>query len=326
GPYEIIEAIGEVNYKVRQPGHRKLEQIYHINLLKPWQDREAHVVALGAPSPKSNQPDQVGISLELTLEQQSEVISLIKHNQDVFSEKPGRTTEVHHHILTEPGVKVNVKPYRIPEAKREEIRTEVKKMLALGVIEESRSQWSSPVVLVPKPDGGVRFCNDFQKLNEVSQFDAYPIPCIDELIDRLGKARFMSTLVLTKGYWQIPLAKANKEKTAFATPERLYQYTILPFGLHGAPATFQRLMNKLLRPHGKYVAANLDNVIIYSPDWETHLEKVEAVLDTLRKAGLTVNPSKCSLGLSEARYLGYIVERGVGRPQLNKLEAIQKWP
>ncbi|CAM4556526.1 unnamed protein product, partial [Lepidochelys olivacea] len=326
GPYEIIEAIGEVDYKVRQPGHRKLEQIYRINLLKPWQNREVHVVALGAPSPKSDQPDQVGISPELTPEQRSEVISLIKRNQDVFSEKPGRTTEVHHHICPGPGVKVNVKPYWIPEAKREEIRTEVRKMPALGVTEDSHSQWSSPVVLVPKPDGSVRFCNNFRKLNEVSQFDAYPIPRIDELIDRLEKACFMSTLDLTKGYWQIPLAKADKEKMAFATPEGLYQYTVLPFGLHGAPTTFQRLMDKLLRPHGKYAAAYLDDVIIYSPDWETHLEKVEAVLDTLRKAGLTANPSKCSLGLAEAKYLGYIVGRGVGRPQLNKLEAIQKWP
>ncbi|XP_074920752.1 maestro heat-like repeat-containing protein family member 7 [Chelonoidis abingdonii] len=171
----------------------------------------------------------------------------------------------------------------------------------------------------------MRFCNDFRKLNEVSQFDAYPILRIHELIDRMGKARFMSFLDLTKGYWQISLAKANKEKTTFATPEGLHQYTILPFGLHGAPATFQQLTDKLLRPHGKY-AAYLDDVIIYSPDWETHLEKVEEVLDTLRKVGLTVNPSKCSAGLAEAKYLGYIAGNSEVKPQLNKLEAIRKWP
>ncbi|CAM5100337.1 unnamed protein product [Eretmochelys imbricata] len=136
----------------------------------------------------------------------------------------------------------------------------------------------------------------------------------------------MSALDLTKGYWQIPLAKADEEKTVFATPEGLYQYTVLPFGLHGAPATFQRLMDKLLRPHGKYRAAYLDNVIICSSYWGTHLEKVEAVLDTLRKAGLTANPSKYLLRLVEDKYLWYIVARGVGRPELNKLEAIQKWP
>ncbi|CAM4522446.1 unnamed protein product, partial [Caretta caretta] len=102
-------------------------------------------------------------------------------------------------------------------------------MLELGIIEESHSQWSSPIVLVPKPDGTTRFCNDFRWLNEISKFDAYPIPYIDELVDRL----------------------------AFSTPEGVFQYTVLPFGLHGAPATFQRFMDKLLRPHTSYAAAKL---------------------------------------------------------------------
>ncbi|CAM5090270.1 unnamed protein product [Eretmochelys imbricata] len=92
----------------------------------------------------------------------------------------------HRHLSRSKG---DIKPYHIPEAKREEITTEVRKMLELGVIEESHSQWSSPIVLVPKLDGSLRFCNDFRKLNKVSQFDAYPIPCIDELVDQLGKAR-----------------------------------------------------------------------------------------------------------------------------------------
>ncbi|CAM5149577.1 unnamed protein product, partial [Natator depressus] len=204
---------------------------------------------------------------------------------------------------------------------------EVKKMLELGVIEESYSQWSSPIVLVPKPDGTMRFCNDFRRLNEISQFDAYPIPCIDELVDRLGSARFLTTLDLTKGYWQIPLTKEAKEKTAFSKLDGLFQYTVVPFGLHGAPATFQRLMGKLLRPHTSYAATYLDDIIIiHTPDWGTHLEKVEAVLRTLRWAGLTANPAKCAIGLAEARYLGYIVGRGIVKPQTNKLEAIQNWP
>lgn len=204
--------------------------------------------------------------------------------------------EITHDIVTEPGVTIRVKSYRIPEAKREAVRAEVKKMLELGVIEESHSQWSSPTVLVPKPDGSIRFCNDFRKLNEVSKFDAYPMPRVDELVERLAKDRFFTILDLTKGYWQIPLTKCAREKTAFATPDGLFQYRIMPFGLHGAPATFQRLMDKLLRPHAKYAAAYLDDVVIHSPDWESHLDKVQAVLDTFRREGLTANPSKCALG------------------------------
>ncbi|CAJ0937379.1 unnamed protein product [Ranitomeya imitator] len=199
-------------------------------------------------------------------------------------------------------------------------------MLDLGVIEESHSAWSSPIVLIPKPDGSIQFCNDFRKLNAVSKFDAYPMPRVDELIDRLGKARYITTLDLTKGYWQIPLAEAAREKTAFATPEGLFQYVYMPFGLHGAPATFQRLMDRVLRPHRQYASAYLDDIVIYSMDWETHLQKVQAVIDDLRDAGLTANPKKCHIRLEEARYLGYVIGRGVVKPQIDKIQAIQGWP
>ena len=143
-------------------------------------------------------------------------------HRDVFSELPGRTTIAQHDIRTAPGVKVRVPPHRIPEARREAIQAEVRRMLQLGVIEESRSAWSSPVVLVPKPDGSYRFCNDFRRLNDASEFDAYPMPRMDELIERLGPARYLTTLDLTKGYWQVKLTRAAREKTAFSTPGGLY--------------------------------------------------------------------------------------------------------
>ena len=143
-------------------------------------------------------------------------------------------------------------------------------MLRLRVIEESRSAWSSPVILVPKPEGTFRFCNDFRRLNEVSEFDAYPMPRVDELIERLGPARYLTTLDLTKGYWQVPLTRTAREKTAFATPGGLYQYTVLPFGVHGAPATFQRMMDQLLWPHQAYAAAYIDDIIIHSDSWDVH--------------------------------------------------------
>ena len=140
-------------------------------------------------------------------------------------------------------------------------------MLQLRVIEESRSAWSSPVVLVPKPDGSYRFCNDFRRLNEASEFDAYPMPRVDELIERLGPARYLSTLDLTKGYWQVPLTRAAREKTAFSTPGGLYQYTVLPFEVHGAPATY------------------IDDIIIYSHSWDVHLRRAS------RPSGTGPNPA-----------------------------------
>ncbi len=141
----------------------------------------------------------------------------------------------------------------------------------MGVIEESHRDWASLIVLVPKTDGSVRFCVDYRKVNAVSKFDAYPMPRVDELLDRLGTARFYSTLDLTKGYWQILLSPLSKEKSAFTTPFGLHQFITLPFGLFGAPATFQRLIDKILRPHTAYAAAYLDDIIIYSQDWQRHM-------------------------------------------------------
>ncbi|XP_071061873.1 uncharacterized protein [Pseudochaenichthys georgianus] len=329
GPYEVVEKVGPVNYKVRQPGRRKPSQIYHVNLLKKWYAREA-LLCCGSPVVSPSSPDQEVAEVEygpgLSKAQLQQTKELVQQTLDVFSLRPGRTTMVEHQIHTEPGQKVKMRPYRVPEARRAAIEQEVQKMLAMGVIEESHSEWTSPVILVPKPDKTNRFCNDFRKLNEISKFDAYPMPRIDELIDRLGEARYISTLDLTKGYWQVPLEAASREKTAFATPTGLYQYTVLPFGLHGAPATFQRLMDKVLRPHREYAAAYLDDVVIHSDSWDSHLIRLAAVLESLRRAGLTANPRKCKLGLEEAEYLGFTIGRGNVRPQERKVQAIQDWP
>lgn len=119
-------------------------------------------------------------------------------------------------------------------------------MQELGVIEPSTSEWRSYPVMLPKPDGNIRVCLDFRKVNEVSEFDAYPMPHIQELIDKLGKATYLATVDMMKGYWQIPLSPESKTYTAFATPIGLYQFVQMPVGLHGAAATFQRLVDQLL--------------------------------------------------------------------------------
>ncbi|KAJ8352656.1 hypothetical protein SKAU_G00241320 [Synaphobranchus kaupii] len=121
--------------------------------------------------------------------------------------------------------------------------------------------------MVPKPDGILRFCNDDRKLNDVSTFDSYPMPRKDKLIERLGKARFISTLDLTKGYEQVQLSSAAREKTTFSISTGHWQYRVLPFGLHGAPPTFQRLTDILLRPHHWYVASYVDDIVIHSEIW-----------------------------------------------------------
>ncbi|XP_067303559.1 uncharacterized protein [Pseudorasbora parva] len=310
GPFTVAEKVGPVTYRVRQPGKRRADQLYHINLLKRWVGTGPQLSAF-TDSP----PVMVDMDPQLSAAQKSELQHLVSQFSAVFSPRPGRTHVLEHDVRTAPGVVVRQRPYRVPEARRHAIEAEVQEMLRLGVIEPSRSPWSSPIVMVPKPDGTFRFCNDFRRLNEVSEFDGYPMPRVDELLDRLGRARYISTLDLTKGYWQVPLSAQAKPKTAFSTPSGHWQYRVLPFGLHGAPATFQRLMDILLRPHQAYAAAYLDDVVVHSETWEDHLDRLRKVLSGLRRAGLTANPRKCHLGLAEAKYLGYQVGRGLIRPQ-----------
>ena len=138
-------------------------------------------------------------------------------------------------------------------------------------------------------------------------FDAYPMARIDGIIDRLGRARYLSTIDLTKGYWQVPLSEESKKKTAFTKPAGLYEFTTMLFGLHGPPVTFQRMMDRILQGTEEFAAALMDDIITFSETWDENLEYVREVLGRLRKAGLTARPSKCSLGMDEVVYLGYVV-------------------
>ncbi|KAL0173946.1 hypothetical protein M9458_029914, partial [Cirrhinus mrigala] len=321
GPYTIEERVGPVNYRVRQPGRRQAVQLYHVNLLKKWVGDWDQMVALTL-----QEPAVVDTNPNLSAAQKAELRHLVGQFLDIFSDTPGQTNVLSHDIHTPPGIIIRQRPYRVPEARRQAIEEEIQKMLKLGVIEPSWSPWSSPIVLVPKPDGTLRFCNDYRRLNEVSDFDSYPMPRVDELLERLGRARYITTLDLTKGYWQVPLTAEAKPKTAFSTPSGHWQYRTLPFGLHGAPATFQCLMDVILRPHQSYAAAYLDDVVIHSEAWEDHLERLRRVLSELRRAGLTANPRKCHLAMIEAKYLGFTVGRGLVKPQENKVWAILDAP
>ena len=164
------------------------------------------------------------------------------------------------------------------------LREELDVMLSLGVVEPSSSDWCSPVVLVPKRDGTIRFCIDFRQVNALSKVDPYPMPRIDELVERLGKAKYISTIDLSRDYWQVPLRERAKEVTAFRTPFGLYHFRVMPFGLQGAPASFQRLMDGVLEGVHEFAAAYLDDVVIYSNNWQDHMYHLKQVLGRIREA------------------------------------------
>ena len=181
--------------------------------------------------------------------EREQLYSLLVEFADIFSfssKDLGRTKELKHHIFTSDAQPVHLHPRRIPQARREELRGLLRDMLESDVIQQSDSPWSSPIVLAKKHDGTTRFCVDYRKVNEVTRKDAYPLPRVDDTLDTLVGSKFFTTLDLASGYWQVEVAPEDQPKTAFTTPEGLYQFKVMPFGLCNAPATFQRLMDRVL--------------------------------------------------------------------------------
>lgn len=325
GPYKVVETIGKTTYRL-QIGPRQF-QSYHINLLKTWLGPPPVTTYLAHPAtPRECTLEQLVVNDQLSPSQKNTLLDIFLSHTSLFSDRPGLTTLVEHCIETPPNQVVRLRPYRIPAARREAVAQEIREMLKMGIIRPSQSDWSSPIALVPKPDGSIRFCIDFRQVNVVSTLDAYPLPRVNELIERLGDAQYISTLDLTKGYWQVPLREADQKKTSFSTPEGLFEFTVLPFGLHGAPTTFQRLMNKVLGPLQAFASTYLDDIVIFSPTWEQHIHHCQQVFQALGQAGLCINSKKSRLGFSKVKYLGYIIGNGCIEPQQEKIKAIKDAP
>lgn len=204
-----------------------------------------------------------------TLER-NDLISLIKQHESLFPDVPHRTMVIEHDIDVGATCPIKQHPYRTNPHKRLLLQNEVNFMLKNGIAESSNSPWSSPCLLVPKSDGFMRFCTDFRRVNAITKPDSYPLPRIDDCVDRLGSAVFVSKIDLLKGYWQIPLTFRAKEISAFVTPDHFLQYTAIAFGLRNAPATFQRLINGVLDgvPNCE---AYLDDLVIHSATWPLHM-------------------------------------------------------
>ena len=216
-------------------------------------------------------------------------------------------------------------PYRVSPMKKELLDKEVQYMLKNDIIEESQSNWSSPCILVPKHDGGFRFCTDFRKVNDKTKSDSFPIPRIADCIDQIGNAKFVSMFDMLKGYWQVPLTQRAREISAFVTPSGLYQYKVMPFGMKNAPATFQRMVNKLVRDIDG-CEGYIDDVVIYCDNWSDHIRQIKRFFQIMREAKLTINLMKSEFGKATVKYLGHIVGQGQVRPLDAKIQTIAKFP
>ena len=214
-------------------------------------------------------------------------------------------------------------PYRKSQQERQQIKDEVEIMLKLGIIEKSSSPWNSPVIIVPKKDGTRRFVVDFRNVNSVIKNEIWPMPRIEDILDRLSGSKYFSVLDLTSGYWQIEVEESSRPITSFSTCDAHYQFTRMPFGLKCAPAEFSRIMFQVLGGR-TYVEIYLDDITIHSKTLEEHFKHIELVAEALKKAQLKIKPSKCRWVCEEIKLLGHVVSGGHVAMDPDKISAVQK--
>ena len=243
------------------------------------------------------------------------------------SDQLGAGSAFSHEIQTGDARPLNAKPRRLPLVKVNEARAEVQRMIDLDVIEPTNSPWGAPIVLVTKKDGSTRFCVDYRRLNDVTKADVYPLPRCDDLLGSLHGKKYFSAIDLESGYWQIPMAETDKEKTAFVTPFGAWQFKVMPFGLRNAPSTFQRTMDMVLAgAKWNHCLVYIDDILIFSETVEEHFTHLEDVFERLIKYNLKLKPSKCEIFKPELLFLGHLISANGIKPNPLKVAAIMSWP
>ena len=220
-----------------------------------------------------------------------------------------------------------IRPYRHSFKQKSELEKMIEELLDMGVIVESTSPYSAPIVLARKKDGSFRMCIDYRALNDITIKNKFSMPRIDDLMDELQGARFFSKIDLRSGYYQIPVRIEDRPKTAFNTHMGHYEFKVMPFGLCNAPATFQALMNKVFSKYlRKFVVIFFDDILIYSKNWQDHIRHIEETLKVLKAQQLYAKKSKCAFGQQSLEYLGHIIMKEGVKVDPVKVEAILNWP
>lgn len=259
----------------------------------------------------------------LTQDQKNSFNELLIKNQDIFETSREPTPYAEHAIKLLDDTPISVPPYRMSEKKMEVLKQELDKLLEEDIIEECDSPYAAPVVLVPKKDGGVRLCIDYQRLNAITQSDKYPLPRMDNLLQAAKQTRFMSTMDLRSGYHQVSVRETDRDKTGFITPYGLFRYKRMPFGLKNAPSTFQRLIDRFRAGlQDLFILAYLDDIILLSPTYEEHLNDIQKMFDRLRLFKLRLNRKKCKFATNEVKYLGHLITADGIQPDPGKIAAI----
>lgn len=256
---------------------------------------------------------------------------IIEGNLDLFYGEGDNLTfthEIKHEIRLTNSNPVYSKIYRYPQIHEKEIENQIRDMLNQGIIQESNSPYNSPLWIVPKKmdNSGKqkwRIVIDYRKINELTTSDKFPIPNIENILDKLGRAQYFTTLDLAKGFHQIIVKEEDRKKTAFSTPFGHYEYIRMPFGLKNAPSTFQRLMNSVLREFiNKICVCYMDDILIFSTSIQEHVSNVKTIFNCLREANLKIQIDKCNFFSKETEFLGHVLTPNGILPNPNKIKDI----
>ena len=287
---------------------------------------------------KSDEPRRqvTGYKLDESLQdsKNQEIQELVNGYGDVFwaegDQLPTARTGIQHEIhLKSDTAPQWSRPRRMAPDARKEVRDEVEYLIQQGLIRESTSPWAAPIVAARRKNGRLRLAMEYRRLNADSHPQHHPLPLIDDLVDQLTEAQFFSTADLKCGYYQMPMRREDAAKTAFVTPDGQYEWTGqgTPFGLSGAPATFQRLMSAILGELNWTAAlCYLDDVLVWGRSWTEHNSRLREVLSKLRSAGVLLNPDKCCFGVREVEFLGHVIAAGTMRISEARTQSLLRTP
>lgn len=260
-----------------------------------------------------------------------ELDALLQQFADVLvTELPSGLPPIRHTFHTIPLKQDSVPPaknmYRMSKLQYDEMRRQVNLLQSKGLIQPSSSPYGAPVLFAPKPDGSWRMCIDYRMLNKQTVRNRYPLPRIDDLLDKLSGMKYFTSLDLAQAYHQVRLHPDDVPKTAFCTPDGLFEFKVLCFGLTNAPATFQRVINEVFGPDlGKFILAYLDDLLVFSKTREEHLTHLRIVLSKLREHKLYCNVKKCQFLAQSVQFLGHVVSADGIKPSPAKTDAVTKW-
>jgi hypothetical protein len=339
-----VGKLNKVDYIIKINDRRKT---YHVNMLKLFRERKSVTVNLATttstngttdsdsdelldqisvPVNTDSGEDSVLVFSESLSDSEQKKFSVILGEYNVFSEHPGRTKLLQYEIKIDPMVKPkSQRPYKIPFHLKSDVKNELDKWLELGIIRRSESLWASPVVVVVNKDKSIRVCIDYRQLNKHIQVDPFPMPQIDNVINKLANAKFITKLDLTKAFFQIPLTDNSRKYTSFVTEFGQFEFCVVPFGIKFATAVCNRIIGGLLQEFD-FVDSFVDDIIIFSNNLEDHFTHVSLVLEKLSDASLTLKSKKCIFGARSVKFLGFVVGNGTIKADPAKLEAINNFP